>query len=626
MQGTTQSRKDRQRKKLRLAAIFPILFLMLATTPMVAADTAVYVDAANTTGPWDGTADHPFRNISDATATEATTIYVSAGTYTENVVVTHSQSLIGASALTTIIDGGSHGHTVYAVGTEDAEITFTLSGFTIRHAGMHGFANIACSHVNGGAIEDTTIQDCQEGDGIQLDHCTSLAIHDTIITTSYVSGISLTLCSTCTLDHNTIRYNQKGISISYSVANLITGNTISKNTIYGVYLFQSSQNQFSQNTFSMNGQPASDPCSNAWFISQQGNSWDDYGGVDANHDGIGDTPYPIPGGSNTDNYPLGVFQTAPSQGSDNTPPTVLSMTITPLEAFAGDPVYFSGEGHDTDGIIEGYCWRSNLDGQFSTCKTVTLTTLSVGVHTISFKVQDDDGDWSSLQTGTLTIRANPAAVIDSVSPLTALVHQTVAFQGNAENAEGLDVQYQWTSSQDGALSSEAAFTRSNLTNGVHTISLRIRAQGREWSAPATTLLTIQYPDPDNRTVVADAGGPYHGCIGEPILFNASKSSSSVEENLSYLWDFGDGATGSGRTASHAYATPGQYNVTLTVSASNDVEVSTTQAAVLESGSHMVPSGSSQGSLPLSPLVLGVLGLGVAILATAVGLMLWRRRS
>ena len=42
---------------------------------------------------------------------------------------------------------------------------------------------------------------------------------------------------------------------------------------------------------------------NIWSSGMQGNYWADYYGQDANHDGVGDSPYIIDK-TNTDNYPL----------------------------------------------------------------------------------------------------------------------------------------------------------------------------------------------------------------------------------------------------------------------------------------------------------------------------------
>ena len=58
-----------------------------------------------------------------------------------------------------------------------------------------------------------------------------------------------------------------------------------------------------------NSVSAFDECMNNWDDGASGNYWDTYdepgeGAVDSDHDGIVDTPLPIPGGSNQDNYPL----------------------------------------------------------------------------------------------------------------------------------------------------------------------------------------------------------------------------------------------------------------------------------------------------------------------------------
>ena len=54
------------------------------------------------------------------------------------------------------------------------------------------------------------------------------------------------------------------------------------------------------------------------------------------------------------------------------------------------------------------------------------------------------------------------------------------------------------------------------------------------------------------------------CDGQTCGFNAAGSDDPDGSIVSYSWDFGDGATGSGVTPSHSYATAGTYTVTLTV--------------------------------------------------------------
>jgi PKD repeat protein len=52
-------------------------------------------------------------------------------------------------------------------------------------------------------------------------------------------------------------------------------------------------------------------------------------------------------------------------------------------------------------------------------------------------------------------------------------------------------------------------------------------------------------------------------VGSPVHFNASSSWDSEGPVTQFLWDFGDGSTGSGVTIDHAYTATGTYEVTLT---------------------------------------------------------------
>src|SRR5205823_2289961 len=73
------------------------------------------------------------------------------------------------------------------------------------------------------------------------------------------------------------------------------------------------------------------------------------------------------------------------------------------------------------------------------------------------------------------------------------------------------------------------------------------------------------PPPANQAPTARPGGPYAGAAGDTIHFNGS-TSSDPDGNLplTYAWTFGDGASGSGATPTHVYATTGSYTVTLVV--------------------------------------------------------------
>ena len=61
-----------------------------------------------------------------------------------------------------------------------------------------------------------------------------------------------------------------------------------------------------------------------------------------------------------------------------------------------------------------------------------------------------------------------------------------------------------------------------------------------------------------------AGFTFSQAASPPLTINFDGSTSTGTGTLSYQWNFGDGATGSGQYVSHPYATTGQYPVTLTV--------------------------------------------------------------
>jgi parallel beta-helix repeat protein len=114
-------------------------------------------------------------------------------------------------------------------------------------------------------------------------------------------------CDNNTIMGNTIIGNkQYGIELSTNCNNnTIVENVIHDNYEYGMTIDSScSSNLIYLNEFK-NQYNAKDDGNNQWDNGAIGNYWDDYEGVDANDDGIGDTPYNITGTANSqDNFPI----------------------------------------------------------------------------------------------------------------------------------------------------------------------------------------------------------------------------------------------------------------------------------------------------------------------------------
>ena len=291
------------------------------------------------------------------------TICVSSGIYYENeITIDELIYLVGEDRNTTIIYGnGMWGNVIQ---TEIDSII--ISGFTIRN----------CS-------------EWSEFAGIKI-HANCTTITDNILVGNKGHGIALRDGSRYNnIFGNEIKANHNcGIKLYTDCrSNIIFNNTIQGNDDYGIYLIDSSDsNRVYHNTFAnKSSDNARDECVNVWDdgYPSGGNRWGDYTGSDEfsgpdqnlpGADGIGDTPYSIPGGSNLDRYPI----------VDDQPPEAIDDLIILLESGTkstdGDMRLIWTGPEDDVGVTRYVIYRSTVAGSTgdSLAETTDTTYLDVG--------------------------------------------------------------------------------------------------------------------------------------------------------------------------------------------------------------------------------------------------------
>ncbi|MEM0466058.1 MAG: NosD domain-containing protein [Candidatus Thermoplasmatota archaeon] len=194
-----------------------------------------------------------------------------------------------------------------------------------------------------------------------------------------------------------------GVWVSHgSNNNIFSYNNISNNLRRGITLsMQSTYNTLHHNTF-MNDDNSYDTEPTQWDDGTYGNYWSDYTGIDENNDGVGDTPYTVPGRNNQDRYPL-MHPPQPEQEPDE----LVADAHGPYTGFLYEHIQFTGSA--TGGVPPySYSWNFG-DGTVSMEQNPIHSYNTEGRYTITFTVTDQHGTVAQ-NTTTATIRQKPCEI------------------------------------------------------------------------------------------------------------------------------------------------------------------------------------------------------------------------
>jgi len=327
------------------------------------------------------------------------TITISAGTYTENIIVTKSVTIKAASPGSVVVTAADPSKDVLLVQAKNVRVEgLTITGAT-GASGVHVDHSSACvvtgisAHGNDRAIYLDGATNCEVsssnladngygvycdnasnntissniatgeqgggtalGDGIYMYYSDANTITHTNLSANHVFGISLYHSSGNTISNNSILNNQDiGVRLRESNNNTLTFNTVSGNVNLGILSITETGDQIYLNNFINQPNSISDvqgivlnspqqlpyTFGGATHIEYMGNYFSDYKGSDANGTGIG-SPASVSG----DKYPLvqpfekytniGVTNTASSSTTASTASTQ-SSNLTSAAAQTSTP-------------------------------------------------------------------------------------------------------------------------------------------------------------------------------------------------------------------------------------------------------------------------------------------------
>ena len=257
--------------------------------------------------------------------------------------------------------------------------------------------------------------------------------------------------------------------------------------------------------------------------------------------------------------------------------------------------------------------------QFASASDATKINLASGGTTADLSLWVDDSEvWKGDSTGLISQPYQDTIILDTKKPTANAGNDTtvnedslVTFDASASNDENGIASYIWTFSDE----MPQTLTGKNPTY--------------TFATPGTYMITLEVTDPAGNTAtgtvivtvfdvtkpIANAGQDRTVKVGLNVHFDASASTDNVGI-VSYEWDFGDGTTGTGITASHVYLTPNAYAVKLTVKDASDNTATHSITVTVEAVLAETPP----------TWLIGVVTAAITLAVAIVAILYWKKRK
>ena len=271
----------------------------------------------------------------------------------------------------------------------------------------------------------------------------------------------------------------------------------------------------------------------------------------------------------------------------NLPPVISQLDI-PSSAIEGQQVSVTATASDSGSDPLSFTWDFGDGSPAQTGNPLTYNWGDEGSYTVTVTVTDDEGG-STSSSESITV-SNAAPSIDQGNFPGGQEGDSLAFSVQASDPGNDSLAYNWDFGDGSAPGSGPSSVHSYANQGSYSVIVVV-SDGDGGTAQLSQLVEVLNAAP----VIENLTGNTSGLEAQVLSWTAQVSDPGSNDTVTGNWDFGDGTSATGLSASHSFSNNGNYTVTFSAT-DNDGATATAVIAVTVSNegptitSLSVPSG------------------------------------
>ena len=493
-------------------------------------------------------------------------IILKPGTYTENVRITTDNLTIksySGNPDDTIINAKSRTADVFLLHADSIKI----NGLTIRGATATRCSAINLSSCRYCAIENNKLLNNLRGINLLYSHWNMISKNTATSNTEY--GIVLGNATANTISGNTVPSNARGIHIGNSDSNTLSDNTVRDNSVYGPYVCpKSDRNTIYDNYFSNTNMTIKNGIGNAYSIKKTagtnivggpykgGNYWAKPDGTGFSQTAVDKDKDGISDSAYTNISGSIYSDLLPLVTSGSPGPILPEASFTVSSTTGTTETTFTFTDTSTN-APNSWSWDFGDKTTIGATKSVTHKFATAGTYTV--KLTATNGAGSANTTKSITVGAPQPLPVASftVSPTSeGTTATTYTFTDTSTNTP---TSWSWDfGDKTTPLGAAKNVTHKYATAGTYTVKLT--ATNGAGSATNTKSVIVSAGTSTKLPVASFTASPASGgTTATTFTFADTSTNTPTTRN----WKFGDGGTGSGKTVTHKFTKTGKLTVTLT---------------------------------------------------------------